>query len=249
MLSALWMILGFFYAIFIVATIIKNNSIVDIGWGLGFVLASWGLFVLQGTYHLTAVIMNVLVSLWGVRLFYHILKRNLFEEEDFRYQNWRKAWGKWVVPRAFLQVFTLQGLLMFVIGLPAFYVNANELAFTWWSLIGVAIWLIGYLFEVIGDAQLRHHLKTKRGTLMTTGLWSVTRHPNYFGDWFMWVGLFLFAILNGGPWYLLFGPLAMGYIFIFISIPLLEERMQNKDGWVDYAHETPTFLPWIGGKR
>lgn len=245
---ALLIILGYFYVFFLIGTIIKNNSIVDIGWGLGFVVVSWTLFFLEGTYHTSAILLNVLVSLWGLRLFYHILKRNLFEAEDFRYQNWRKAWGKWVIPRAFVQVYTLQGLFMFVIGLSAYYVNVNNLAFSWWSTIGIVLWLIGYLYEVIGDAQLKQHLKTKRGTLMTTGLWSTTRHPNYFGDWFMWVGLFVFALLNGGSWYLILSPIAMGYVFVFISIPLLEERMKHREGWNDYASMTASFLPWLGGK-
>lgn len=244
--TALILILAYFYLFFIAGTILKNNSIVDIGWGLGFVVVVWALFFLKGTYHTSALILNVLVSLWGLRLFYHILKRNLFEAEDFRYQAWRKAWGKWVIPRAFLQVYTLQGLFMFVIGLSAYYVNILELEFTWWALIGIVIWVIGYGFEVIGDAQLKRHIKEQPGTLMTRGLWSVTRHPNYFGDFFMWVGLFVYAVTLGAHWYLILSPIAMGYVFVFVSIPLLEERMKQKDGWEAYAKHTPSFLPWIG---
>jgi steroid 5-alpha reductase family enzyme len=243
---ALILILGYFYVFFLVGTIIKNNSIVDIGWGLGFVVVSWALFVIEGTYHTSAIVMNVLVSLWGLRLFYHILKRNLFQEEDFRYQAWRKAWGKWVIPRAFLQVYTLQGLFMFVIGLSAYYINVTPVEFSWWSLVGVGLWAIGYAFEVIGDAQLKRHLKTNKGVLMTKGLWSVTRHPNYFGDFFMWVGLFVYAVILGGPWYLVVSPVAMAYVFVFVSIPLLEERMKKRDGWDAYAERTASFLPWIG---
>lgn len=242
---ALIVILAYFYLFFIVGTLIKNNSIVDIGWGLGFVVASWVLFFYQGTYHLSAIVMNVLVSLWGLRLFYYILKRNVFQEEDFRYQNWRKSWGKWVIPRAFLQVYTLQGLFMFVIGMSAYYVNLNELSFSYFSIIGIVVWLIGYLFEVIGDAQLKRHIKTKPGTLMTSGLWSITRHPNYFGDMFMWFGLFLFAAINGGPLWLILSPFTIGFVFVRISIPLLEKRMSKREGWDEYAKQTASFIPWL----
>jgi steroid 5-alpha reductase family enzyme len=107
MLLAVYITLGYFTLFFIIATNLKNNSIVDIGAGVGFVLVSWILFFVNGTYSVTQIIINVLISLWGLRLFYHILKRNLFEKEDFRYANWRKDWGKWVIPRAFLQVFML----------------------------------------------------------------------------------------------------------------------------------------------
>ena len=111
MLLGIYVILSFFTLFFIVATLIKNNSIVDIGWGIGFVITSWIVFIVRGDYTVTKIIINTMISLWGLRLFYYILKRNIFEKEDFRYANWRKAWGKWVIPRAFLQVFMLQGFL------------------------------------------------------------------------------------------------------------------------------------------
>ena len=119
---ALLIILGYFLIFFIVATIIKNNSIVDIGWGLGFVLTAWILMLIYG-FSLEKLVINLMVSFWGLRLFYHIMKRNAFQEEDFRYKAWRVAWGKWVIPRAFLQIFMLQGLFMFVVGISVFYTN------------------------------------------------------------------------------------------------------------------------------
>jgi steroid 5-alpha reductase family enzyme len=166
MLLALYITLGYFTLFFIVATLIKNNSIVDIGWGLGFVVTSWVPFFVYGTYSLTSVIVNALVSLWGLRLFYHILKRNIFEEEDFRYQAWRKAWGKYVIPRAFIQVFMLQGILQFMIGSVSYYINVNDVDFKVVSLIGAAIWLIGYYYQVIGDKQLKDHIESKKRNLI-----------------------------------------------------------------------------------
>ena len=159
MLEALYIVLAYFTAFFIVATIIKNNSIVDIGWGAGFVFVTWVTFFLSGEYNTTKLIVNIVITLWGLRLFYYILKRNLFEKEDFRYANWRESWGKWVIPRAFLQVFMLQGILQFLIASPAIYLNVNSVDFHILSLIGIVIWVIGYYFEVIGDKQLKDHIK------------------------------------------------------------------------------------------
>jgi steroid 5-alpha reductase family enzyme len=248
MFEALGYTLIYFSLFFIVATIIKNNSIVDIGWGLGFVLISWILFFISGEFSLIKLIANILVSLWGLRLFYYILKRNIFEEEDFRYKNWREAWGKWVVPRAFLQVFMLQGILQFLIGSTVYYININNPSFNTLSIIGVIIWIIGYLFEVVGDRQLRIHIQSKKGGLMDTGLWKITRHPNYFGESVMWWGLYIFGVLNGVPLYLIISPIIITSVLHFISTPLLEEKMKTYQDWNEYAKETSRIIPFIGKK-
>lgn len=246
MFLALYITLGYFTLFFVVATIIKNNSIVDIGWGFGFVLTSWILFFVFGNYSITSIIVNIMVSLWGLRLFYHILKRNLFEKEDFRYAAWRKSWGKWVIPRAFLQVFMLQGIFQFMIGSVSFYLNANAVDLNTVSLIGVVLWIIGYYYQVKGDSELKAHINNKetRGTLLTTGLWSQTRHPNYFGEAFMWWGIFIFGLLNSVPVFYIVSPLTITIVLYFISTPLLEKKMSKKEEWKEYAEKTPMFFPF-----
>lgn len=246
MYLALIITLSYFTLFFIVGTIIKNNSIVDIGWGFGFVLTSWILFFIYGNYSVSSIIVNAMVSLWGLRLFYHILRRNIFEEEDFRYKNWRKAWGKWVVPRAFLQVFMLQGIFQYMIGSTSYYLNVFEKEFMYISVIGIILWIIGYYFQVVGDSQLKQFIRKKDKTekLLKTGLWSITRHPNYFGESLMWWGIYVFALLNGAPWYLIISPLTITIVLYFISTPLLEEKMKEREGWDEYAKETPMFLPF-----
>jgi len=251
MLIGLYIVLGYFFVFFIVGTIIKNNSIVDIGWGLGFVISAWALFFISNEFTTSKIVVNVLVSLWGLRLFYYILKRNIFEKEDFRYAQWRKDWGKWVIPRAFLQVFMLQGTLMFLIGSTVFYINTSDLDFNYLSLIGVALWVIGYYFEAVGDSQLKKHIKNKdaKGQLLKTGLWSLTRHPNYFGEALMWVGIYVYAIIIGVPIYFVFSPIVITSVLYFISTPILERKMSEREGWDEYARKTSMFLPFKLNKR
>ncbi len=251
MLIAIYITLGYFTVFFVVATLIKNNSIVDIGWGFGFVATSWILFIVYKNYSLSSLIVNIMVSLWGIRLFYYILRRNIFAKEDFRYANWRKEWGKWVVPRAFIQVFMLQGLFQFIIGSVPYHLNIYLTDFKYISLIGVLTWFIGYLFQVIGDYQLKEYLRLPdRDPLMKNGLWSITRHPNYFGESVMWWGIYLFGVLNGVPWYLVVSPLTITLILYFISTPLLEKRMKKREGWLTYSSKTPMFFPFtVGGKK
>ncbi len=255
---ALLIILGYFLIFFIVATIIKNNSIVDIGWGLGFVVTAWILFFVNG-YAIEKLIVNILVSLWGLRLFYYILKRNIFAEEDFRYKKWREDWGKWVIPRAFLQIFMLQGLFMFVVGIGVFYINIygfqngfNLTGFEWFGVIfGIVIWIIGYAFEVIGDKQLKDHIanKNKDQKLMTKGLWAYTRHPNYFGEALLWWGVFVYALAGGANIYIIVGPIVITYLLRFVSgVPMLEKRMKEAPGWDEYADATNAFIPWFKKK-
>lgn len=246
MLLGLYVILIYFTLFFIVATIIKNNSIVDIGWGFGFVFTSWLVFFVSGDYSTTKIIINIVISLWGLRLFYYILKRNIFEKEDFRYANWRKEWGKWVIPRAFLQVFMLQGLLQFLIASPSLYINYNNLDFHYLSLIGIVIWVIGFYFEVIGDKQLKDHIKNPnlKGKLLQTGLWKYTRHPNYFGEATMWWGIFVFAAILGVPLYYVISPLTITLVLYFISTPMLEKKMSEREEWTEYVKNTPMFVPF-----
>ncbi len=242
MLVAFYITIIYFTVFFIVGTIIKNNSIVDIGWGLGFVVTTWILYFLYGSFNITTIIANTMVTLWGLRLFYHILKRNVFKEEDFRYLSWRKAWGKYVVIRAFIQVFMLQGILQFIIGSTVYYMNVHVVDFNIYSLIGVLIWIIGYYYQVIGDRQLKNHLKTSK-KLLTKGLWSKTRHPNYFGESMMWIGIFVFGVINLLPIYFIISPLTITIVLYFISIPILEESMMKKDGYKEYCIDTPIFIP------
>ena len=249
-------ILGYFLVFFVIATIIKNNSIVDIGWGLGFVVTAWIIFFIKADFTIAKIIPNILVSLWGLRLFYHILKRNIFVEEDFRYKKWREDWGKWVVPRAFLQVFMLQGLFMFVVGIGVFWINTTTFTRELETIniilivIGALIWLFGYYFEVVGDRQLKMHIANKNKTqkLMTTGLWKYTRHPNYFGEAVMWWGLFVIVLAMPSTefWKYLavISPVVITYLLRFVSgVPMLEKKMKQNPGWDEYARVTNAFIP------
>jgi len=221
---------------------------VDIGWGIGFVITAWILFFISGDYSFAKILANIMVSLWGLRLFYHILKRNYGKPEDFRYQKWRQDWGKYVVPRAFLQIYLFQALFMFLIGAAINFGNGIELNLSYWMIFGALIFLIGYYFEVVGDRQLRNHVTnpSNKGKLIDTGLWKYTRHPNYFGEAVIWWGIFLFVLAGGVPWYFVFSPITITILIRFVSgVPLLEKRMSKYIGWKEYAEKTSIFIPFL----
>ncbi len=243
----------YFFAFFVVATWIKNNSIVDIGWGIGFVLVAWFTLYRSPMPGVANYLVSGLVTVWGLRLFYHISRRNLGKGEDFRYANWRREWGKWVVPRAFLQVFMLQGIMLFAIATPFIMMNAvGAQTMTWTSWVGVLVWLTGFYFESVGDRQLALFKSdpANKGKIITTGLWAYTRHPNYFGEATMWWGIFLIALGAGQPIWTVLSPVIITYLLVFVSgVPLLEKKYKDRPDFQAYAKKTSVFIPWFPKKE
>jgi steroid 5-alpha reductase family enzyme len=117
--------------------------------------------------------------------------------------------------------------------------------------LGVLLALIGLFFEVVGDEQLRQHIKKGTHTLLQSGLWSITRHPNYLGEILIWIGLYitgLSLLMTGSvnPLYylvLILSPLIMSTVLIKISTPLLEKNMEKYAGWDDYKKKVPMIFP------
>lgn len=246
-MDVILLIFIYFLIFFVIGTAIKNNSIVDMGWGLGFVLIAWYLMIDNWTFLLPRVIMTILVTVWGLRLFIHIVKRNLGKEEDFRYRKWRNEWGKWLIPRAFLQVYMLQGLFMGVVSLPVILIRYETGS---WSLpiltVGLAVWIIGFIFESFGDRQLKNFIgnPANKGKIMDQGLWKYTRHPNYFGEATMWWGIFLVGMSANISVLSVISPLTISLLLLFVSgVPMLEKSMKDRPGYQEYADKTSIFLP------
>ena len=251
---------AYFITIFIIATIIKNNSIVDIGWGMGFVVGSWlSLLTTENPTTLSYVIV-AFVTVWGLRLSIRLLKRNYGKPEDFRYAQWRKEWGNNVVLIAFFRVFMVQGIINFIVGSGAYaLIKYNEFSFGLSHQVlvyaGLLIALTGLFFEVIGDEQLRKHIAKGTRSLLQSGLWSITRHPNYFGEILIWVGIYISAItlLFTNSVSLIYyialalSPIIMSTVLLKVSTPLLEKNMEKYDAWDEYTKKVPMIFPW--GKK
>ncbi|MGF1983278.1 DUF1295 domain-containing protein [Lactococcus taiwanensis] len=247
-------LLLYFIFWFILSKVKNNYSLVDIAWGGGFVVVAWVGFIFTSSRTLQNELILILVSLWGIRLFVHLARRNWNKPEDYRYVNMRKRWGsKWVNLKAFLNVFILQGVLLFIIALPVIHsFSAMPLTLMhWWNFSGLIVWLIGFIFEAGGDYQLTKFKKNpnNHGTLLTSGLWSVTHHPNYFGEALCWWGVFLVSIRNFSDSWLLISPLLITLLLLFVSgVPLLEKKYKYRPDFQQYAQKTPKFFPFIGKK-
>lgn len=228
--------------LFILSLIKKDNSIVDIAYGIGFILivASISSF---GT--LPQVIVGLCITVWGFRLALRIFKRNYGKPEDFRYKKWRDTW-KWFKLRSFFQIYVLQGAIIVGISSVSIAVNATQVpGYTALAFLGFIIWAVGFYFEAVGDYELDQFIKNpeNKGKIMDSGLWALTRHPNYFGEVTMWWGLYVVA-LSVGAWWAIVSPLIITYLLLKVSgIPMLEEKYKDNPLYDAYKRRTNAFFP------
>lgn len=240
--------------VWIASVFMKNASIVDPFWSVGFIVAGVSYYLQTDGFELRKTILLTLLIIWGMRLAIYLGWRNIGKPEDYRYQQFRKDYGAerywWF---SFFQVFLLQGFLLWLISAPllaAMYFGGDQ-PLGIFDYIGMTLWLIGFIFEAGGDYQLtRFKSKSEnKGKLLTTGLWKYTRHPNYFGDACLWWGYGFFAIAVGS--YLpLLGPLLMSLLIIKVSgVAMLERTLKHtKLGYEDYVRRTSAFIPWFPKK-
>lgn len=241
-------ILVFCYMLFwfVLAQILKNNSIVDIAWGLGFVAIVWWVQVYYPQDK--RLILTTFVTIWGIRLATYIFIRNKGKGEDWRYANWRKGWGDQAFWKAFWRVFMLQGFIMWVIAQPLLshgLENPGGLV-TSLAYIGQVMAIVGIAWEGISDWQLYKYKADpkNKGKLMTNGLWALSRHPNYFGEMLFWWAVWLMALPLGGGLVALISPIAISYVLLTISGPMLEKRYEGRADFEEYSKHTPAFIPF-----
>jgi len=221
---------------------------VDVFWGAGFIVVAAFSLMMSPDYGLRKIIVSMLVLIWGLRLTLYIYQRNKGKGEDFRYRQWRETWKNFTL-RSFLQIFMLQGLFLYIISYPIWYINGsyNE-PLSSLDTVGLVIFGIGFLFEVIGDMQLAYFKLNpeNKGKLMVSGLWRFTRHPNYFGEALIWWGLWVYALSIPMGWITIISPITITILLRFISgVPMLEKKMSQHPDWPAYASRTAPFVPFI----
>jgi steroid 5-alpha reductase family enzyme len=232
---------------FFIAQARKRNDVADIAWGTGFIVTAITASILSESITPRGILTTVLITLWGIRLAAHIYKRNRGKPEDPRYRKWKEDWGRHAVVRAFLQVFLFQGLLIVIISIPVtLIITSGENPFGIFDLLGVCIWLMGFIFEAVGDYQLVKYKRdpSRKGKIMNQGLWTYTRHPNYFGEVILWWGIYLMALSVPQGWATIIGPLTITFLILKVSgIPLLEEKYKDNPEFQAYKRRTSAFFP------
>ncbi len=240
--------------LWIISIFLRNVSIVDLFWGMGFVIANGWYFFANEAITSRQILLLVLVTIWGFRLSIYLAWRNIGKGEDFRYREFRKNYGEknywWI---SYFQTFLLQGILMWLISSTLWGANQNHNVndINIIDYLGLLVWVTGFIFEAGGDYQLakfKLNLANK-GKVLNTGFWRYTRHPNYFGDAAVWWGYGILCIAAGEYW-CLFGSVLMTLLIIKVSgVALLEKTLKvQKPQYLDYIQKTNSFFPWFPKK-
>jgi len=249
---------------FIVGTVKKNNGLMDVFYGPGyFVIAVSSLilyFIANNEINIRQIIVTLLVFIWALRLATYVYIRNRGKPEDYRYQAMRRRWKTNIVLKSFIRVYIFQGIVIFIVSFPVWFINIinnysvesflDFFGITLW--LGGIIWLIGFLFETIGDYTLYKFLQKpeNKGEIMDRGVWKLSQHPNYFGEVTQWWGIYVIALGAPFGFITILGPIFITYMIIKVSgIRLLDKRFESDEKYADYKKRTSVFFPWFPKKK
>lgn len=235
----------------LVSLVLKRNDVADIAWGPAIALTPILLFIpARSDASLVTSFIALAVSIWSMRLAWHILVRFVKKgEEDARYTKMRNDWQgpQWL--NSLFRVFLLQGVLaMFISITPSLGILYPAIdSLLWFTYLGFAIWAIGFFFEAVGDWQLSRFIKNpkNKGKIMDQGLWRYTRHPNYFGEVSLWWGVWIMVMsIDVQLWWTIISPLTITFLILKVSgIPMLEARWEGNKQFEAYKKKTSAFFP------
>lgn len=233
------------------ATKIKNYSIVDAIWAFNFLLIAVLIFFRADGHMLRKSVTCALASLWSFRLGWYLGRRifSHLHEEEGRYQQLRKDWAENIHLKFFL-FFQAQALSNVWLSFPFFIISLNpDPEIKWNEWLGAGIWFLSVVGEAVADAQLFQFKKDVRnkGKVCENGLWYYSRHPNYFFQFMMWVGVLFFALSSPYGWLAVISPLSIAYLLFKVTgIPLTEEQSLRSKGkaYEKYQRTTSPFIPW-----
>ena len=232
--------------LFLYADSRKRYDLIDSVWGPGFAVIAVITWLFAEGEPTRQWIITALTAVWGLRLGVHIHSRNRGKDEDPRYQDMvRRAKGN--ARLKMYRVYLLQAVLMWIVSLPVQAAQHLSAPFGVLDCVGTGVWLVGFIFEAVGDWQLSRFRAdpANKGAVMDRGLWRFTRHPNYFGDSVVWWGLYLFALHSWIAALTVIGPVIMTWLLAKGSgKPLLEKDIvSRRPGYAEYVRRTSGFVP------
>jgi steroid 5-alpha reductase family enzyme len=243
------LVLGLMVVLWLVSVVRRDASIIDPWWSIAFLLVTVHTVAHTGITPAKAVLL-VLVAVWAIRLWLHLLRRSRGQPEDPRYAGFRARYGPerywWV---SFFQVFLLQGALVLIISAPlqlaAAAPSPDPVKPT--HIASLLLFAAGFALEVIADAQLQRCRgdPARRGTVLDRGLWRYSRHPNYFGEALLWWGFWLAACARPFGWLTCFAPALMTFLLVRVSgVRMMDAHLvATRPGYADYVRRTSAFVP------
>ncbi|MDT5176265.1 MAG: hypothetical protein QOJ95_463 [Mycobacterium sp.] len=234
-------------ATFLIGRRIGRYNVVDVTWGASFVVVAAVAAVVGNGDLVRRLLLLVLVAVWGLRLAWHMVGKSAGKGEDPRYDKMLR--GDFSAANVIRKIFLIQAAMAWFISLPlqlSASVGPTPAALVPVLIAGVVVWVVGLLFEAVGDHQLRRFKAdpANKGKIMDRGLWSWTRHPNYFGDSAVWWGLWLISIAGWLSLATVLSPVAMTYFLVYATGARLTERiMLDRPGFREYCARTSFFVP------
>jgi len=238
-----------------ISLIYRNVTIVDSLWGLGFVIIAWLTFSMADGYFGRKLLISLLVTIWGLRLVLHLSWRNFGHDEDPRYAGWRQKSGDrfWLV--SLFKVFILQAVFLWLISLALQWGQMSDMpsGLVWLDYMGLGIWIVGFFFEAVGDFQLARFKADpdQKGRVMDRGLWTYSRHPNYFGECLIWWGVFLIALATPSSFWTIISPIIITTVLLKMTgVTLMEKTIvHTRPKYRDYIARTNALIPWFPKKK
>lgn len=238
----------FLTTVWMISLLMKDTSIMDIAYPLTAAVPTMVIVAARGAWTPHELLCVILVCLWSCRLAGHIGMRNLPHGEDARYAAWRRRFGRNWWWWSFFQVFLLQGVLISMWSAPLMLaIDAPQRAAGWQHGLAVGLFVIGFYFQAVSDYQLEHFRKTRssQGDILDSGLWALSRHPNYFGEALIWWSFGLLGLTHPWGWLGLAAPLYVTWFMSRGSATPMQERYlaKKKPGYDAYIARVPKFFP------
>lgn len=237
---------------FFVSLRVKRYDVIDVAWGPGFIFIAILSFNLRDNFlDERSVWILLLITLWGLRLFFHTFKRNLRQGEDWRYHQWYSGQSCRHSICTFFQVFMFQAAIMMIVSLPiAYSLRLIALPIFDINYFGLILAVFGLGLESIADWQRADFLKqsANKNKLMTKGLWRFSRHPNYFGEILFWWGIYFLVWGISKSWMLIVTPLTVTYILLFVSGLPTEKKYSGRADFEEYKRKTSPIFLWFPRK-
>lgn len=236
------------WIVFIPSAIAQSDRYFDATGSATYIVVTIMLLVLSPGLDPRNVILAAVVVIWAARLGSFLFARNRRSGTDDRFDEIKTS------KLRFFSVWTVQGLWVSLTAAAAWIslASSNAAPLDWTTWVGLAIWIVGFAFEVIADQQKRRFKAdpSNDGRFIQSGLWSISRHPNYFGEILLWIGVLVIAIpvLQGWQWIALLSPIFVVVLLTRVSgIPLLEQKAKRKWGddpeYQAYRARTSLLIP------
>ncbi|MCW5643839.1 MAG: DUF1295 domain-containing protein [Rhodoferax sp.] len=227
----------------------RDAGIMDVAYPMAAAVPVLALLVMRGSWSPHEILLAAMVGLWSTRMSLHIGLRNAGHGEDARYAAWRKRFGRHWWWWSFFQVFAMQGVMIWLwsIGLiAAVAVGPQPLA--WQHGLALLLFAVGFGFQAIADLQLERfkRMRTDRSKVLDTGVWALSRHPNYFGESVVWWSFAALALVHPWGWLALVCPLYVTWFMSAGSATPMQERylQKSKPAYAEYMRRVPVFFPW-----